>query len=317
MALVDEFWAPFEKEIDSFDSLVKVINDISAKVEKKEIQFAWRGQIDSGWALHSSLYRRTLLTKGSPLLESEFIKEEHKVLKEFHRWGLHSSIQTGRLSILNQLAMLQHYGAPTRLIDITFNVWIGVWFAVEKKWINGEVAFEDKDARLFAIDVTKRLINENEWRIWEDDLHRPWGSNSSTKIDTKQWTTSVFSWRPPNLNARIAAQNGGFLFGGVVGTQKPNGGTFQFPKEPANSNWSIQEGRSACCLAIRPHKFDALRGGASSGALYTFRIKASAKSEIRRKLEKIFGYQHLTISLCVNIDVASTEETSNGVFKSN
>jgi hypothetical protein len=287
---IEDFWVPFEKEIESFDQLVDVIKQISDKVEKKKTQFVWRGQVDSSWALHSSLYRRTFLTKGTPLTENDFVKEECKVLIKLHKWGLHSSSQTGRLSILNQLAMLQHYGAPTRLIDITFNVWIGVWFAVQEKWVNGEVSYEDKDARLFAVDVSQRLINDNDWRTWEDDLHRPWGDNSSLKIGIKEWTTSVFSWRPPNLDGRITAQNGGFLFGGVVGTQKDKGGTFQFP-----NGWPIKDGRSACCLALRPHKFETFRGGANFGALYTFRIKASAKQEIRRKLVKIFGYTHAKI----------------------
>ena len=58
--------------------------------------------------------------------------EEVDILKELHRWGLHNSESGGRLSILNQLAILQHYGAPTRLIDITFDAWVAVRFAVVK-----------------------------------------------------------------------------------------------------------------------------------------------------------------------------------------
>lgn len=292
---VSQFWNPFESEIKSFDQLVEVINEISERSQKKKIKFAWRGQVDADWPLHSSLYRRTCLTKGAPLRENDFSKEEDRILADLHRWGLHSSIQTGRLSVLNQLAMLQHYGAPTRLIDISFNVWIGVWFAVEKKWSNGNEVFEDRDSRLFAIDVTNRLINETDWRSWEDDLHRPWGKNSHKPIDQKYWTTKVFSWKPPNIDGRIAAQNGGFLFGGVAGTQKHDGGTFQFHKENQGERWTIEEGRQACCLALRPHKFAALRGGVSSGALYTFRIKADAKLEIRHRIERLFGYTHATI----------------------
>lgn len=50
---------------------------------------------------------------------------------------------------------------------------IGAWFAVEEKWNNGEREHEDEDSRLFAVDVTGRLINENnEYRDWEDALKR-------------------------------------------------------------------------------------------------------------------------------------------------
>lgn len=239
------------------------------------------------------------LTKGKVLTEDEIAKEEREILAELHRWGLHSSSQTGRLSILNQLAMLQHYGAPTRLIDITFNAWVGVWFAVEAKWHNGTRVYENKDARLFAFDVTDRLINENEeHRSWEDDFRRPWNASRKNAIEKKEWTTSVFAWKPANLDARIAAQNGGFLFGGVPASIKPDNKRFQFPKSPdfRDGWWPIEEGRKACCIAARPHVFKPAKGqGAGPGAMYTFRIKADAKEDIRKRLDRLFGYRHSTI----------------------
>jgi len=296
---IEEFWRPFEVSIDSFDQLVEKINSVMRHAADRDVKFAWRGQIDAGWALHSSLYRRLSLTKNKAVDEEDLSTTESKILVELHRWGLHSSASTGRLSILNQLAMLQHYGSPTRLIDITFNAWVGAWFAVEQKWSNGKVVGEDSDARLFAFDVTDRLINENDqYRSWEDDLGRPWKHGEGESISKKEWTTSVFAWKPANLDARISAQNGGFLFGGVPATNKPDNKKFQFPKTPDFKDgwWKINEGRQACCLAMRPHVFEPKAGkGANSGALYTFRIKADAKKDIRQRLAKMFGYKHSTI----------------------
>ena len=296
---VEQFWKPFEVTIESFDDLVEKINSVMRHAADRDVKFAWRGQVNASWALHSSLYRRLCLTKKKVVNEDELASTESDILVELHRWGLHSSSTTGRLSILNQLAMLQHYGSPTRLIDITFNAWVGAWFAVEQKWSNGEVVDEDSDARLFAFDVTDRLINENDqYRSWEDDLGRPWKLGKEGGISKKEWTTSVFAWKPANLDARISAQNGGFLFGGVAASNKPDGQRFQFPKTPNFNHgwWKISEGRQACCLAMRPHVFEPKAGkGANSGALYTFRIKANAKKDIRQRLEKMFGYRHLTI----------------------
>lgn len=228
-----------------------------------------------------------------------------KIMGNVHRWGLHVSRDVGRLSILNQLAALQHYGAPTRLIDVTFNPWIAAWFAVEEKRDNGETVFEDDDARLFAIDVTDRLINERtQRRDWEDKLHRPWPgptfkppiSRRSWSWRRKCWRSEAFAWRPPHFDNRIAAQNGGFLFGGVPTTIGPHGQT-QWPKGPNDaSTWRIGDVRKATSLALRPHKLNARRGaGVTQNAVYSFRIIASAKSEIRRRLEKSFGYEHKTI----------------------
>lgn len=295
---INEFWRPFEYQIDSFDALVEAIDKVMEKAVRRNIQFAWRGQVDASWALHSSLYRRLVLTRTRVVPEEDQFKEETKILMELHRWGLHAPATSGRLSILRQLAMLQHYGSPTRLIDITFNAWIGAWFAVEEKWSNGSVVHKGSDARLFAVDVTNRLINEHaDRRKWEDDLSRPWEPSQPDGVDAREWTTSVYAWKPSNLDARISAQNGGFLFGGVPATRRPVGGPFQFPKTQDfhDGNWRIEEGRSACCLALRPHVFDATRGGVKEGALYTFRIAAAAKNDIRARLEKMFGYRHATV----------------------
>lgn len=293
-----EFWRPFESYISSFGELVEAIERIMEKALEHNSRFAWRGQVNADWPLHSSLYRRLCLTSGQIEKEEGMAEEERRILVELRRWGLHHPSQHGRLSILRQLAMLQHYGAPTRLIDITFNAWVGAWFAVEKKWNNGSAAHEDDDARLFAIDVTERLINENPvYRDWEDDLHRPWKEEHQNPIDPREWTTQVYAWKPSALDARISAQNGGFLFGGVPGSIRPGGGRFQFPRSPENKDgwWPIEEGRKACCLALRPHRFEATRGSVGAGAVYTFRIASEAKQEIRDRLGKMFGYTHGTM----------------------
>lgn len=293
-----DFWQPFESVVTSFDDLVKIIDQIMDLAVKHQIQFAWRGQVDADWALHSSLYRRLSLTTGSNPDEAALTKQEIEILIDLHRWGLHMHPTGGRLSILGQLAMLQHYGAPTRMIDISLNAWVGAWFAVEKKWQNGSEVHNDRDARLFAVDITGRLVNEHEiYRTWEDSISRPWPDGKASTIKKEEWTTSVYAWKPSRLDARISAQNGAFLFGGVPATTKPDGNKFQFPKSPDNKNghWKIEEGRSACSIPIRPHKFDATRGKATTGAFYTFRIKASAKQPIRERLEKLFGYTHATI----------------------
>ncbi len=295
------FWKPFEVEIDSFDSLVTAINGVMTKATENNIQFAWRGLVDYRWSLHSSLYRRLLLSSGAKVpKEVDLETREGEILADLHRWGLHAPQNAGRLSILRQLAVMQHYGAPTRLIDITFNAWVGVFFAVESKWQNGDSVYENEDGRLFAVDVTNRLINENDaLRPWEDCLTRPWLQDPPNGVEEKEWTSSVYAWKPSNLDGRIFAQNGGFLFGGVPAPNGPVGTRrFQFPKSTTNADgfWTIEEGRKACCLALRPHKFNpAAGGGVRNGALYTFRIKASAKKDIRNRLEKMFGYKHSTI----------------------
>jgi hypothetical protein len=297
------FWQPYEETISSYNELASVIDEIFMKWSAKNRVFAWRGLVNASWPLHSSLYRRVAWTETSSLPEeSDFRRHERNILAEVHRWGLHVSPTGARISILNQLAALQHYGAPTRLIDVTFNPWIGAWFAVEKKWDNGAEIHADSDARLFAIDVTGRLINENDsYRTWEDEYRRPWPNRpahtatSAQKRPYREWCSKVFAWRPPHYDSRIAAQNGGFIFGGVPTTNGPTGQN-QWPKGGITpGTWKISEVRAATSVALRPHKLRAAHGGVSQDAVYTFRITKTAKIEIRERLERNFHYKHSTI----------------------
>ncbi len=300
-----EFWKPNEEVIANYADLVTVIEDVFTKWRSQSKVFAWRGQVNADWPLYSSLYRRLTWTRGAPPEERDLARYEGRILADVHRWGLHTGGPGGRLSILAQLAALQHFGAPTRLVDVTFNPWIGAWFAVEEKWDNAGRQYEDEDARLFAVDVTGRLINENrQYRRWEDALRRPWPTEAEPKdlndderrrlmAMRRTWSTKVFAWRTPHYNARIAAQDGGFLLGGAPTSRGPDAPN-QWPKD-GGGYWRIEEVRAATCLSLRPHKLRVKRGGVAQDAVYSMRILASAKDEIRARLERSFGYRHSTI----------------------
>lgn len=283
------FYDPWESTIDSFGAIEERLQRLAERWLSDDRQFAWRGVSDASFPLHSSLYRRVLWSwqergRPHPPTEDEVAEVEAEILVTVHRWGLHHG-PNGRLSILNQLAALQHFGAPTRLVDVTLNAYIGLWFAVEKH--------DDRDGRLFAIDITKKLINEqDDLRPWEDATDRPWQPSA---FDPERWTGETFAWKPPPWQRRIAAQNGAFLFAGVPKT-RPG---FQIKRAPGKGQrtWSVTDLRRATSLPLRLHKADPQAGGVGTGGApaYTFRIKAAAKAEIRRRLETLFGYSHRTI----------------------
>lgn len=289
----DDFWRPWEKEVDSYAEVRDLIHNIFDKWSAAGRVFAWRGQVDASWGLWSSLYRRLVWTNGSAKrpLEEDLQAAEKQVLADFHRWGLHHG-RAGRMSVLSQLAVLQHYGAPTRLIDITFNPFIGLWFAVEPRWDGVDILKNETDGRLFAVDVTDRLINEDAVRRnWEDDLTRPW-PRPDHGVSYSAWQRDVYAWQAPHFDTRIAAQNGGFLLGGVPITPK----SWRYKKGVGSkSAWKIDEVRSATSVSLHPHKVDPAGGGVRSNAVYSVRISANAKVEVRDRLEKLFGYRHRTI----------------------
>jgi hypothetical protein len=153
---------------------------------------------------------------------------------------------------------------------------------------------------LFAIDITDRLINEidppepqdpedESWtahRGWEDAHTRPWKGNPWA------WCAHTWAWKPPHFEARIASQNGAFLFGGIP----RSGRKLWWPKERGAdaSAWRLAEVRRCISLPLRMHVVAPGGGGAYQPA-YTFRIRADAKDEIRERLRALFGYQHSTI----------------------
>ena len=181
---VDVFWSSYEVEVGSFEALQSKILHLSDAASRGSLVLAWRGQADSSWGLHSKLYRDFVGTNQGRATEAKFAGLEARVLTELRKWGLHSQRDVGRLSILSQLAMLQHFGAPTRFLDISFNALIGAFFAVE----DGD--HNNKDARLFAIDITHGLINERKHlRRWEDSIDTPW-SDSFIANDAKRASVS-------------------------------------------------------------------------------------------------------------------------------
>jgi hypothetical protein len=291
-----EFFQPWESTFTSFDEIAGRLTTLFerwVKVDKR--LFAWRGVVDASWPLHSSLYRRTLWTSNAAKApdEAALLRREGEVLTSVHQWGLHDG-DRGRLSVLAQLATIQHFGAPTRLLDVTMNAYIGLWFAVQPVFQDGLPVSAEPDGRLFAIDITNRLINEDDAkRDWEDATHRPWKNDDADW--RKEWCSQTWAWRPPAFERRIAAQNGAFLFGGVPRT----GIGLAWPKSPrtGGGSWPVDDVRRCVSLPLRFHVAEPRAGGVSAGGQpsYTFRITADAKPEIRDRLRTLFGYQHSTI----------------------
>lgn len=297
MTRPSEVFGEFEGTVNTVAQLHTAIENLYEKrLRRKKALYAFRGVENADCGFHSSLYRRVWWTKaaaaGTPLAntdpptETEVGTAENETLIQAHRWGLHDA-ERGRLSVLRQLAVMQHNHAPTRLIDVSFNIWIALWFAVQPRWESGGQQPDVEDGRLFMIDVSQRLINETAEQAWEDDLHRPWyaPADDGSRELVANWSTQTRAWRPTPENRRIAAQQGAVLFGGVPDSSK------NYPASTAAGDWlSVRDTRLCTSLPLRFHKFGAVAGGAGFGnAVYTLRISRRAKPPLRERLEKLYG----------------------------
>ncbi len=210
-------------------------------------------------------------------MESDVVAVEEKLLVRARRnWRFEN------MSALELLAHVQHYGGPTRLLDVSLNPFVALWFAVELKYINGE-AQPDEDGRLFIFDITNRQIDLDD--LWGGrDL--PW------KNPRTDWCIELpWIWRPPSYNERIPAQNSAFLIGGIP---KAGPGTnMKYRRKPGDgtnaATWSASDVRESTSVTLSMNSLDrSLR--ADSRPTFTFRVLASAKAPIRAILEKRFGF---------------------------
>lgn len=304
-----DLYAEFEASASTMAQLDEVLEKLYQGAITKCDDSVWvfRGVGNADHGFSSSLYRRAWWTKAAqegkdyravaPPTETELTKYEKQVLIDVHRAGLHDG-ERGRLSVLRQLALLQHHHAPTRLIDVSFNIWVALWFASDEPFDAGLAAPDATDGRLFVVDVTNRLINEDPTeRGWEDAHTIPWsGANAP-----QDWCHVARAWKPAQFERRIAAQHGAFLFGGApVSDSKQH-----YPKSPnsgKSGSWlSNRELRTCTSVPLRFHKTLPKTGynfgsSASPGSpSFTIRIAKDLKPELRTRLRKLHGFTTTTI----------------------
>ena len=280
----DLFFSPWEQEVHKWTHAQTWINRIIGwSTETREL--AWRGVVDASWSLHSSLYRHIQSSVGKAPDEADFLEYETEILRRCRSlWRYDKS----EMSALELLAHIQHYGGPTRLLDVTFNPLIALWFAVEQKHDGNGVSIADVDGRLFAFDVTGQHITmDSRW----GNRALPW---SPQPVGWRDKRPNV--WRPPSFNDRIPAQNSAFLVGGIPLPSSGSNGTYR--KAPGQANvvgwWTSDEVRQSTSVAV---KMNALthRPQVRSQPTFTLRISAAHKPEIRTILERSFGYNSATM----------------------
>lgn len=196
-------WKFFEKEISEWGDIHKYQSE----------GWIFRGQRDSEKPLQTSL-ERACKRHEPPLREGDSI--EKQLLREFRRKYHHFAVHIPDPDdSLEWLSLMQHYGAPTRLLDFTYSIYVACYFAIEKTesdcvvWaINGRWA----NKRSRAVFKT----NSIQWRFLKKDI-----TEKNTKDFNKTFMTSrpkAFACpvNPFRLNERLTIQKGVFMVPGNV-----------------------------------------------------------------------------------------------------
>lgn len=179
-------------------------------------RFAWRGHADADFIWTSSLHR-LLEREGLEATEARMLEREDLILEEARRWGL--GVEGGQLvDDFQLLADLQHFGIPTRLMDVTSNPMTALWFATESVSMSIAGGARSKPGLLVAMNMPwYREVAEvgkpqtvfktvgSPPRTWNDFE----GLSAKRSAALNLSTPFVVSSSMPN--ARLRAQEGYFI----------------------------------------------------------------------------------------------------------
>ncbi len=184
------------KEIETWDEFDNIIQEMVFR------NWIFRGHSDSQWLLQTSLYRLfedlESIIKSSRGKGRDFAKDSHEnaILKQFqtnaHIYLHHLPKEDDKAE---WFAIMEHYGAPTRLLDMTFSPHIACFFALEKG---------HNDACIFAFNHREFTMAD------ENELGKEYKLTLFKK--SKKGRDSFFiPYEPKQSNERLKAQKGLFL----------------------------------------------------------------------------------------------------------
>jgi len=188
--------APFRVfRLESWEAFLKLITS------HPYTNWAFRGERDERWPLYSSLSRYLQNFGVSP---KAWPQQEARILRIFKRKAHQFLAQPPDPDDDFQwLAMMQHHGAPTRLIDFTWSPYVAAFFALERSLGDGVV---------WAMNPARIDSSRAPGHHKRDP--RPKGNFNRYFLAGKQ--RFIWMGEPLIMNRRLIAQSGTFAVPGVL-----------------------------------------------------------------------------------------------------
>lgn len=303
-----DYFDEHDRTINSFSELSKAI--IALIERNPDLPLVWRGARDARWPMHSSLFRHLACKNGvvdpaeHPTGTQNYPDEDQMVEAEKEILAIaREDWRLDGIPAFEVFAGVQHYGGPTRLIDVTTNPHIAAWFAIERS-----AETDDVDGRLFALathpvlragddTVTPSVMKLDEidggaipsWhklRDANDRQQHDWGTGAKRRL-----------WIPPAYDRRITAQSAGFLLDGVPILTTKTFENFKRSAKHDHKSWTPSDLLASSSMLLKTASPSA-RAKPNRGDLaptFSWRITPEGKRDIRRFLEERFGYRAATI----------------------
>ncbi len=211
MKKLDEL--PNTHQIGAVQSLSKELRAIHEKHPNKVLFY--RGHCDDSYEIKPSIYRKV-----------EYLKKEDRLFHEIQCKCTHEFQQCR--SNLDKLVKMQHYSLPTRLLDVTSNPLVALYFAAnecqDKK--GSLLVFVLDPSDVYYADAPEVTILANlallpfEADVETDEgkkllIHRINGDTSNAYLGDVRLCNTVLCVKPYLNNTRIIRQSGAFLIFGM------------------------------------------------------------------------------------------------------
>lgn len=181
--------------------------------------WVFRGHADASWDIESSLEREVNRHDRKIHMMSEVEEEALKHIKHASALGLKHGLNDS--DDFSWLALLQHFGCKTRLVDFTESFYIALYFAVnemrENKTENDKKMYLDSAVWAISTQKLDAAINAYRFRseegFSEQEAKERLVNNSVSEpcryIDSDEF--HVVCGKPKELNNRLIAQQSLFL----------------------------------------------------------------------------------------------------------
>lgn len=199
-------------------TVVSSINDLLDVVSDLRGNWLFRGQ-QSDWPISSSLERAVLEAN---LDRTDGFSVEQFLIREFRRRYKGNDLQMVNHDHMYTLSVMQHYGAPTRLVDFSYSPYIAIYFALEPPISNLLTNLADLPAAPVVWAINKEWCMNTVRALAGTALQaREFTHQSSNDlVEALYWTTPgkkfVCPENPFHLNERLILQQGVFLSPGDV-----------------------------------------------------------------------------------------------------